>query len=172
MAFPFLFEMYQMKYRRLTLEELGELEQEFVRFLASNSIVSEEWMTLKTAQPEKAERLIEIFSDIVFEKVISKIKFLEHRSPNDLKLFKCDEDLIQLIGIKVIGANSIDFTQKQTAEEMISKFRLAPQGSIKMFSAEKKYKNNDRSTELFQMMEDGCLISDGKLYEMMKGMRE
>jgi hypothetical protein len=96
---------------------------------------------------------------------------LEHRSPNDLKLFKCNENQIQLIGIKVIGANTIDFTQNQTAEEMLGKFRVAPNGSIKMFSAEKQYKNNDRSTELFKMMEDGCLISDGKLYKMISEMR-
>jgi len=160
-----------MKYRRLTLDELKELEQEFVRFLASNSIVSEEWVSLKTAKPEKAEQLIEVFSDIVFEKVISKVNFLEHRSPTDLKLFKCDEDQIQLIGIKVFGANTLDFTKNQTAEEMLGQFKTAPNGSLKMYSGEKKYQNNDRSAELFKMMEEGCLISEGKLFETLKEMK-
>ena len=32
-----------MKYRRLTNEELAELEKEFVRFLVSNTVTSEDW---------------------------------------------------------------------------------------------------------------------------------
>ncbi len=161
-----------MKYRRLTLEELKELETEFVRFLASNSIESDEWVALKTTKPEKVEQLIEIFSDIVFEKVIGNIKYLEHRSPTDLRLFQCEADLIKMIGIKVMDAHTIDFTKSQTAEEMLHHFRNAANGSLKMYSAEKPYKNSDRSGELFQMMEDGCLISDGKLFEMMKNLKQ
>ena len=156
-----------MKYRRLTIEELEELENEFVRFLAANTVTSEDWVQLKTTSPEKANQLIDIFSDIVFEKVIQKINYLEHRSPKDLKLFECLEDKIKLIGIKVSDVESFDFTKKQKAEEMFYQFRVAPKGSIKMYSAEKGYKNSDRSQELFKMMQDGCLISDGKLYKTM-----
>ena len=62
-----------MKYRRLTIDELKELEQEFVRFLASNTVTSEDWQAVKTTNPERADQLIDIFSDIVFDKVIDKI---------------------------------------------------------------------------------------------------
>ena len=52
---------------------------------------------IKTTTPERAEQLIEVFSDIVFEKVIQKIEYLEHRTADDLKLFECKEDKINLI---------------------------------------------------------------------------
>lgn len=157
-----------MKYRRLTLDELQELETEFVRFLAANTVTSDEWTSLKTTAPDKAERLIELFSDVVFDKIIDKIEYLEHRTKSDLKLFKCGEARIELIGIKVIGADRIDFTQQQTAEEMLGKFRVAPNGSVKMFTAEKGYKNGDRPQELFKMMQDGCLIAQGELFESLR----
>ena len=35
------------KYRLLTLEELGELRPEFVRFLASQSITADDWQKMK-----------------------------------------------------------------------------------------------------------------------------
>lgn len=159
-----------MKYRRLTIEELEELEQEFVRFLAANTVTSEDWQALKTTKPERAEQLIDVFSDIVFEKIINKVTHLEHRSPQDLKLFACLDDQIKLIGVKVVGVKSVDFTKNQTSDEMLQIFKTAPQGSIKMYSAEKAYKDNDRSKELFSMMQNGCLISKGELYETMTEM--
>jgi hypothetical protein len=159
-----------MKYRRLTIDELEELEQEFVRFLAANTVTSEDWQAIKTTNPERADQLIDIFSDIVFEKIISKITHLEHRSSQDLKLFECLDEQIKLIGVKVIGVEAVDFTKEQTGDEMLQTFKTAPQGSIKMYSAEKAYKDNDRSKELFNMMQDGCLISKGELYETMSEM--
>ena len=60
-----------MKFRRLTNEELQELEKEFVQFLVSNTVTADDWEKIKEDNPERAEGLIEIFSDIVFEKVIS-----------------------------------------------------------------------------------------------------
>lgn len=154
-----------MKYRRLTLDELKELEADFVKFLAANTVTSDDWVSLKSAKPEKAEQLIELFSDIVFEKVIGNVQFLEHRMAKDLRLFECLENEIKLIGVKVEGVDSINFTEKQSSEEMFSSFRTAPAGSVKMYSANKAYKNNDRSMELFGMMENGCLISKGELYQ-------
>lgn len=161
-----------MKYRRLTLEELEELETEFVRFLAANTVTSEDWVKIKTTTPERAEQLIEVFSDIVFEKVIQKIDYLEHRTVDDLKLFECKEDKINLIGIKIEGVTGIDFTNKQTGEEMLEIFRTAPAGSVKMYSANKNYQNNDRSKELFGMMQNGCLIAKGELYKAMAELKQ
>ena len=154
-----------MKYRRLTIEELKELELEFVRFLAANTVTSEDWLSIKTTKPERADQLIDVFSDIVFEKIISKITHLEHRSAQDLKIFECSEDKIKLIGVKVVGVEAVDFTKQQTGAEMLQTFKNIPQGSIKMYSAEKAYKDNDRSKELFDMVQNGCLISKGELYE-------
>lgn len=161
-----------MKYRRLTIEELKELEPEFVRFLASNTVTADEWETLKVSAPEKAERLIELFSDIVFEKVIEKVEYLEHRSPTDLRLFHCGPDKIKLLGIRATGIDGFDFAAHPTAEEMMQQVQQAPAGSLKMYSAEKGYKAGNRNQELFKMMQEGCLIADGQLYKTLAALRQ
>lgn len=161
-----------MKYRRLTLEELKELETEFVRFLAANTVTADEWESLKVAAPDKAERLIELFSDIVFEKVIAKVEYLEHRSATDLRLFHCLTDAIKLIGIRATGIEGFDFAAHPTAEEMMQQVQQAPAGSLKLYTAQKAYENGDRSAELFKMMQDGCLIADGTLYNTIAALRQ
>ena len=56
-----------MRFRRLTKNELEHLEEDFVRFLASNQITADEWEKFKTEQPQKVHELLDIFSDIVLE---------------------------------------------------------------------------------------------------------
>ena len=127
-----------MKYRQLTKEELEELEPEFVRFLATNEVTASDWVKMKENAPSKVNKLIEIFSDMVFDRILGRVTHLEHRSPRDLRLFKCDKDKIYLIGLKLDGTTTIDFTQNIEAETMLQRFKNAPFGaSLKMYRAEK-----------------------------------
>ena len=161
-----------MKYRRLTLEELNDMETEFVRFLVSNTVTAEDWEKLKSDDPERAEKLIEIFSDIVFDKVLEKVKYIEHRSPYDIKTFRCLEDKIELLGLKVSSVAGIDFTQSQTTDNMLAYLKNAPSGSVQMYSAEKAYKDNDPKKEIFNMLENGAAISDGKIFEALLTLKQ
>ena len=61
-----------MKYRRLTKEQFEELHQEFINFLATQSITGEEWTKIKAEQPKVAEEEMDIFSDLVWEGVLGK----------------------------------------------------------------------------------------------------
>ena len=78
-----------MKFARLSSSELESLEKEFIAFLAVNGIDSDYWIKLKETDNEKAEDLVDVFSDIVWKKNLDEIKFLEHRTNNSLKLFHC-----------------------------------------------------------------------------------
>ena len=69
-----------MKYTRLTKEQLEELNQEFINFLATQSITAEEWKEIKEQKPEVAEEELDIFSDLVWEGVLSKVEYLENIS--------------------------------------------------------------------------------------------
>ena len=64
-----------MKYSRLTKEQFEELHQEFINFLATQSITAEEWATIKTKQPEVAEQELDVFSDLVWEGVLKSVKY-------------------------------------------------------------------------------------------------
>ena len=67
-----------MKYRRLRLDELEEVEEKFVQFLAANGIASEDWQKMKDTQKDKADEMIDIFSDFVFENAFDPFLFLEY----------------------------------------------------------------------------------------------
>lgn len=159
-----------MKYRRLDSEELQELEAEFIRFLASNSITGPDWEKLKTADKKKADGLIDVFSDLVFEKILKKVAFLEIKTPSDIKTFQCLEDKIKLLGLQVKGDSELDFTQNLDPKQMLSLLQLSG-AKLQLYSAEKAYKNGDRALEIFNMMEGGCLISQGEIYKVLENMK-
>jgi len=158
-----------MKYRRLDVEELQEMEKEFIRFLATRSIPGPDWEKIKTEQPDRMNALLDEFSDLVFEKILSGITHLEMKTPNDLKTFKCGKEKIELMGISVEGNSQIDFTRDQSPSEMMAQFKLS-EAKLKLYRAEKLYKEN-RELELFKMMEGGCLIADGDMFEMLSGLK-
>jgi len=69
-----------MKYRRLTLEELKPLEDEFIDFLVVNGVIADDWEQLLANDVEKSNKIIDAFSEVVFEGIMRKTQFLEYRS--------------------------------------------------------------------------------------------
>ena len=159
-----------MKYRRLTKEELPKLEKEFINFLSVNGITGPDWEKIKKERPIEANQHIDVFSDMVFEKVLKDVNYLEFRTPNDLKIFHCQEDKIVMMGIFVEGKSSLDFTKQQTHEEMLTALKNS-NAQVKLYQAEKTYQK-ERNTELFDMMENGCLIAKKEIFEMLKKLRQ
>lgn len=155
-----------MKFRRLTNDELQELEKEFVQFLVSNTVTADDWEKIKEENPERAEGLIEIFSDIVFEKVIGNIKYLEHRTPKNLRAYYCVSDRIYMLSILVEGESDLDLSKNDNPEIMMEKLRKSG-ANLKVFSGEKKYKK-EKALEVFELMQQGALIShDGNMYKLL-----
>ncbi len=153
-----------MKYRRLHNEELKELEKDFVKFLAANHITADDWVKLKKNDPDKVEELIGMYSDIVYDKALTKLEYLEFKTPHDIKTFHCQADKMVLIGIAVSPNAGVDFTKDLSSQDMMKILKESSQ-EIQIYTAEKDY-NDNREKELFQMMESGCLISkDGYLFK-------
>ncbi len=153
-----------MKYRRLELAELELLEKEFIQFLASNHITAEDWVKMKENDTKEMNGLLDIFSDIVFDKTLDKLEYLEFISPLDIKTFFCDKEKIYLLGLKYQSGKSINFQDINLGSELVD---LINDSSIsfEIYSAEKSYQP-DRKQELFKMIENGCLISrEGTLYK-------
>ena len=80
-----------MKYTRLTKEQFEALHPEFINFLASQSIDKSEWDKIKAEQPEVAEQELDVFSDLIWEGVLTRAEYLEHFSKNHIFLFQCFE---------------------------------------------------------------------------------
>lgn len=159
-----------MKYRRLTLDELQGLEKDFIQFLAANSVTGQDWETIKNESQEKAARLIEIFSDMVFEKTLEKVTYLEQKSAREIRTFLCGSEKIKMIGILVEGETTLDFRKNLDPQQMMAQLSLSG-AELKLFQGEKTYKSS-RNEELFQLMEQGALISkDGHLYHTLLQLR-
>lgn len=158
-----------MKFRRLTTAELAEVEKEFINFLVSNTITGEDWIKIKAESPDRAEGLIELFSDIVFEKVLEKVEYLEYKSQSDIKTFYCGKEKIKLMGIMVEGTTDLDFRKEMSPEQMMALLQNST-AQLKLYEAEKTYKK-ERAVELFEMMEGGCLIAKGDLYKTLEGLK-
>ena len=158
-----------MKYRRLSKAELTELKTEFVQFLAANTVTGADWEKIKAESPERMEGLIDLFSDLVYEQTLDKLQYLEHRTQTELRCFHCLPDKIVMLGLVAKDCPNFNFQDHLPSSEMMSKIKEEG-GSIQFFSAEKEYKQ-DRKAELFKMLENGCLISKGQLYQTLKSIQ-
>lgn len=158
-----------MRFRRLTNEELETLEDDFVQFLASNHITAKEWVSLKENKVAKVEELIGLFSDIVLEKVFSKIDCLQHRTKDTIRVFYCQEDKITMTGLQ-INDPSKDLTNPEDLTVLADPNSL--NGSVKVFQVDKTY-SQDRSDEVFSMLyKDGCQPASKSMFDALVKMYE
>ncbi len=141
------------KYRNLTSEELQELEKEFIDYLIVNGILAEEWEKLKKEDPVKAEDIITLFSDVIFEGIMRKVQFLEKRMPQELMTFHCLKDRMVLVAI---SSPSTDFTKPDVLQQVVQ----SPPQDAEVYTTEKNY-SRTREKELFLMIQSGCTIADG-----------
>jgi hypothetical protein len=148
-----------MKYTRLTKEQFEELHQEFINFLATQSITADEWKTLKTEKPEVAEQELDIFSDLIWEGVLNKVKYLEHISPTQLMLFHISETFMELIAIKIDDEN-IDITTDYGYKWLQQNLH---DDSVNLYTSTKAI-TDDRNKDIFVLIKQGSVITKGELY--------
>ena len=154
-----------MKFKRLPPNELQKLEKDFIDFLVSNGITAEDWVKLKNKSLEKANDLIDLFSDIVYQRAMEKVEYLEYRGTHEMKIFHCGSDTIKMIGIEVERGQKLDLKTGDGLRrlgEVIS----TDAGRISIFSASKAYKPN-REQEIFRMMNAGAVQTDSQWFRLL-----
>jgi len=148
-----------MKYTRLSKEQFEELHQEFINFLATQSITADEWEKIKTEKPEVAEQELDVFSDLVWEGVLTQAKYLENISPQHMYLFHLTETQIELIGLKL--NNDVDLTTREgfswLRENLMS-------DEVELFNAKKDY-SEDKQLNKFELIQQGSMITKGDLFK-------
>jgi hypothetical protein len=148
-----------MKYRQLTKEQFESLHQEFALFLASQSIDVKEWKTIKEEQPNVAEEELNVFSDVVWDDVLTKTNYIEHFSEKSANLFKCDENEIHRIAIKISW--DINLLEQKGFEWLMQN---PMDNSVEIFKGSKPY-HLKRNQEIFDLIEKGSSISKGEIFE-------
>ena len=145
------------KYRLLTDEELNELQKEFIDYLILNGIEAGDWVKLKNEDSESANKIIHLFSDVVFEKIMRTTQFLEWRRDSELKILHCLKDRFVVVGLDASDIKGVDFNNA----DYLKKVMEDPPSNVKIFTTEILYKHQ-REDEIFKMTEFGYQISDGE----------
>lgn len=148
-----------MKYRQLTKEQFESLHEDFARFLATQSIDVIEWNQIKKEKPKVAEEEINIFSDVVWDDVLTKTNYIEHFSKTSLNLFKCDEKEIHRIVIEINW--DINLLEQEGFEWLM---KNPMDNSVEIFKGSKPY-NSERNIEIFDLIEKGSSISKGEIFQ-------
>ncbi|MFD2909361.1 DUF6495 family protein [Flavobacterium ardleyense] len=148
-----------MKYARLTKEQLEELHPEFINFLATQSIDKAEWDDIKKNRSHVAEKEIDVFSDMIWEKALTNVSHIDHFSKNYIFLFKCVEYMVYSFVVKTNNSD-IDFVSATginwLADNLFS-------DDVEIIKGKKDISEN-RNEALFQIIKQGGIISKGELF--------
>ena len=148
-----------MKYARLTKEQLEELHPEFITFLATQSIDKIEWDDIKKSRPHVAEQEIDLFSDVIWDKALTNVSYIDHFSKNYIFLFKCVEEVVFSWVVKTNNPQ-IDFVSADgihwLADNLFS-------NGVEITRGRKDISNN-RNSALFDIIKQGGIISKGDLF--------
>lgn len=156
-----------MKYTRLTKEQFDELHPEFINFLATQSIDKSEWDKIKQEQPHIAEQELDVFSDLIWEGVLTRAQYLEHFSKNHIFLFNCDEAFAHSIVLKSLSPE-VDFLTREGLQWLSDNMFT---DNIEMKIGKKQF-TEDRNSSLFELIRQGAFLSDGQLYQQIMSVIE
>ncbi|MGB5417755.1 DUF6495 family protein [Algibacter sp.] len=147
-----------MKYARLTKEQFEELHQEFINFLATQSITADEWTNLKANKPDLAEMELDVFSDLIWEGALNKAEYIEHFAPKHMYLFHLDKAVMHAIVVNI--KNDVDITTQEgynwLRENLMDE-------NVEFLQADKAYSEN-KNLDKFKMIEQGASITKGELF--------
>ncbi|OIQ31686.1 MAG: hypothetical protein BM555_05090 [Crocinitomix sp. MedPE-SWsnd] len=143
------------KYRLLNNEELQSFEDEFVKYLVVNGIAADDWKKMLDEKPEAAQQIVDLFSDVVFEKIMRSAKFLQIKRKSYVQAIQCLEDKMVMVALSTknpdLDLQSVDWTTIDYKE-------------FEIHSAEKSYEGK-REEELYKLTEIGYYISEGDLFK-------
>ncbi len=146
------------KYRLLTSTEFERLEKEFVHFLILRGIDADSWIRIKTQSIEQAADLMSAFSDLVIEKVLCNISYLEKRTTSQLSCLHCTPTQIMRFDLES-KRQPLDFEKFNPLglEEM-------DLPSCQLSYGVKEYDSAGRLYTVFQYMETGYVPADAVAY--------
>lgn len=149
-----------MKYQRLTKEQFEELHEEFATFLATQSIDAVKWAEIKENQASLAEEQLDLFSDMIWDRVLDNVTYVENIAASYMFLFKVEEEQMNALVIRILD-DSIDVTTKEGfmwLKDNIMSDSVEIRRGGKTFSEDKK-------ADLFALIQQGAQISNGVLYQ-------
>lgn len=146
--------MVEIQYRKLEAEELEHLEKDFIQFLAANSVTADDWLKMKAEDAQRADELIDLFSNLVWDKILGNVRFAEQRSPNEMKVYKFDEEQLEVVVLH-LKDSTVDLTKGEDIQAIAAgKINLEDQNP-EVLSGKKAYEV-DKKREVFDLMQAGA----------------
>lgn len=162
--------MHPTKFRRLRRDELEEVRPQFVKFLAVNGIDGPSWESIKINDPARTDQLLLQFSQMVFSGVIEKVEYLMQRSKRDLRTYHCLPEKIVMNGLMIEGTTDLDLSNTEVSpDQMMQQLKMSG-ATVKLYSGERAYRG-ERDQDIFLLMEQGALISDGNMFNILNGLK-
>lgn len=146
-----------MKYRRLTPKELEPLKEEFLKYLLVANMTPEAWEELKKQDNLQAEKHIDTFSDLVFDKILKDITFVDVINENRIETYQFlkEKALVYILENTKSGAQNL-------VETSLSKIDFS---KVEITKGEKNIKEN-REEEVFKILEQkNATISKGEIFK-------
>lgn len=154
-----------MKFRRFSKEELAEMKQEFDHFLLANGILSDEWERLNRMAPKEALKVVDHFSDLVFSKVLERVRFIEIKKARKWEVCFCDSIHIYQITLSLTEKAQIDLR----ADNALARLMRSHQSHL-LYEVKQEFLpyNEDRELDIFKLIEEGGLIAKEKDFLLAK----
>lgn len=154
-----------MKYRILTNQELIPLEEDLKAFLIVNGIDGSAWEKINSTDPEKAVELVELFSDVVLQKVYEKLEYLEHRTKSSCIVHKFSKDAIEGITIVTNDETNCDLSTPESLHKALTQHPEA----LTFYKGEKQI-TTTKEEEVHRCIENGFHISHKEFWDALKTM--
>ena len=152
-----------MKYHKLTHEQFEELHQEFAIFLATQGLDYSNWAKIKESEPKYVDDLLDLFSDLVWDKILSDCEYLEYSTSDQLYLFHTKKRLIDVLILK-IDSKLADLNTSNGFKKVLNSLQS---DQIDIFKSSKAY-TPSRNVFIYNYLKKGAMISKGKRYELLK----
>src|SRR5690606_33205655 len=106
------------------------------------------------------EQELAVFSDLIWEGVLTRAEYLENFSKNHIFLFHCLETHVHSIVLKSLVPET-DFLTTQGLQWLSDNMFT---DTIEMKIGKKEY-TEERNTAIFELIKQGSFLSDGQLYK-------
>lgn len=148
-----------IRYRRLSIDELETMQREFVLYLVTQGIEASDWEKLKETDLIKADKLIDKFSDHVFEKIVSEMTFLDLIDEHKAILIHCHKDRMSRLCLAGGSEEGID-----VLAQLIDSDKSLSMNSEVLFD-QVSYSQDGRNHDIYKLLNLGFTKSNGDFYK-------
>ena len=146
-----------MRYRRLRKDELEPLKEAFLKYLLLANITPDIWEELKKSSPSSCDQHLDIFSDLVYEKILNEVNFIDRILPKRLELYHFFKNSVLVYILTPKESASFNFKEENLANLNLNE--------IELVEGKKEYQL-ERNIEIFQIIEEEeAKISQGSMFK-------